>query len=799
MSNLGSLVVSLEANIVKFQSDLGKAAAIAEQRAAQMDRTFSMVKNSLATIGVAVGFGIVFDKIKGQIEGAIDTAAGLQQLSERTGAAVEALSSLSLVAKLSGTGTDQLAVGLQKLSKSMIDAENGGTKTSASFNAIGISMADLQGKKPDQVFQMVAKSLADYQDGAEKVVIVQNLLGKSGADLLPVMKDLADVGDLQATVTGAQAAQADELEKNLVRLHLSTDALFQKISLQLVPVFNAVVKTFLDTANGTDGIRGSIDKLSADNSIRTWAENTVKALGNVTDAWQGMSRAYETTELKLHAGIEAFKAFESLNFSKALAIKAQANKDSAAIWAQPYFSQTLRTNLAATHYVGTFDNGEGQDGAKPIIPIAGLGNANAYKGPKDDPARAYMEGQLKAQDALIAAEKTQLATREQMLDFYRGLDLFTLRDTEEKKQQLIADNLVTTQAAYNKEVAAVKDYIAHADTQQNKQQGQNQLADVIRKRAAAEVEANKQISDSQNKLLQVMVQFDNATVEGQRQADKSNAAARFQIDLLGQNTLAVQQQLAAKQIQLALDERIYQLKKLDPTVDTSKAIAAAAIQQAQAQALITESYNKQRDAIFGANEALRKYQEDAGNKAAQIESALMNAFKGAEDAAVSFVTTSKGSIKSLVDSVVADITRMIIKEQESKILGGLSSGGGMMGLLGSLIGAVSGTSGMASVASGMGGDSLDNFIGLAGLAGAKASGGPVMGGSSYLVGENGPEIFKPSASGTIIPNGAIGGAGGQPTINQTIVFNHTGQVDPRTKTQLAAAALQGMRQGQRNL
>ena len=41
--------------------------------------------------------------------------------------------------------------------------------------------------------------------------------------------------------------------------------------------------------------------------------------------------------------------------------------------------------------------------------------------------------------------------------------------------------------------------------------------------------------------------------------------------------------------------------------------------------------------------------------------------------------------------------------------------------------------------------------------GARASGGPVSGGSSYIVGERGPEIFTPSSSGMITPNSAIGG------------------------------------------
>ena len=43
------------------------------------------------------------------------------------------------------------------------------------------------------------------------------------------------------------------------------------------------------------------------------------------------------------------------------------------------------------------------------------------------------------------------------------------------------------------------------------------------------------------------------------------------------------------------------------------------------------------------------------------------------------------------------------------------------------------------------------------FAGPRASGGPVMSGGSYLVGERGPEIFTPASSGMITPNSAIGG------------------------------------------
>jgi len=42
--------------------------------------------------------------------------------------------------------------------------------------------------------------------------------------------------------------------------------------------------------------------------------------------------------------------------------------------------------------------------------------------------------------------------------------------------------------------------------------------------------------------------------------------------------------------------------------------------------------------------------------------------------------------------------------------------------------------------------------------GKKAAGGPVSGGSPYIVGEKGPELFVPGSSGNIVPNHEMGGA-----------------------------------------
>ncbi|WP_294191442.1 tail tape measure protein [uncultured Sphingomonas sp.] len=51
---------------------------------------------------------------------------------------------------------------------------------------------------------------------------------------------------------------------------------------------------------------------------------------------------------------------------------------------------------------------------------------------------------------------------------------------------------------------------------------------------------------------------------------------------------------------------------------------------------------------------------------------------------------------------------------------------------------------------------LNGLLGLLGLPG-RATGGPVSPGRAYMVGERGPEVFVPTASGQVVANGASSG------------------------------------------
>lgn len=170
---------------------------------------------------------------------------------------------------------------------------------------------------------------------------------------------------------------------------------------------------------------------------------------------------------------------------------------------------------------------------------------------------------------------------------------------------------------------------------------------------------------------------------------------------------------------------------------------------------------KQADWVNGATEAMANYADSSRNAMAQAGSAATNAFKRMEDGIVAFATTGKFNFGDFAQAVIADLIRI----QARAALSGLFSqlGGLIMGAAGGAAGADTGTAGISST-------SPVDMSSVQGIE-LRAAGGPVSAGQPYIVGEVGPELFVPPASGSIVPNNALGtsaAGGGDVTIVQHI-------------------------------
>lgn len=102
----------------------------------------------------------------------------------------------------------------------------------------------------------------------------------------------------------------------------------------------------------------------------------------------------------------------------------------------------------------------------------------------------------------------------------------------------------------------------------------------------------------------------------------------------------------------------------------------------------------------------------------------------------------------------------------------------------------------AGLGAGRGGEGLAAAVSAAvgGLfGGARAEGGPVRGGGAYLVGERGPEVFRPAGGGLIEP---VGAGGVSVTLN---LSGASGRELLRSEAQIAQALARATLLGARRL
>lgn len=242
----------------------------------------------------------------GAIKGAIDTTAAFKDMSEKSGLAVETLSALKTAATLTGTDFDVVVKGGTKLAKTLYDAAGSGGEAAAAFKALGVDIRDAGGavRSQDAILLDVAKRFAEMEDGTAKTALAQKLLGKAGAELIPILNDIGEAGEFVGKVTKEQAAIADDLQKTWIKLTTSGKGMWTTIATQITPALDALAHGFLNVLNGAGGLKGTVAELAADGTLAAWAQKAVIIMAEVADAIVDAGNAFTLLVKTFKAGGE---------------------------------------------------------------------------------------------------------------------------------------------------------------------------------------------------------------------------------------------------------------------------------------------------------------------------------------------------------------------------------------------------------------------------------------------------------------------------------------------------------------
>ena len=211
----------------------------------------------------------------------------------------------------------------------------------------------------------------------------------------------------------------------------------------------------------------------------------------------------------------------------------------------------------------------------------------------------------------------------------------------------------------------------------------------------------------ENEIRRVAITFGEVEAELLRR--------KFVLQREGKELTAEQEAALRKELEVRKD-----LLDLEERRDAATAASAERLQKEREATALLE---QQANTFAGLTDSFDRFAAEANNTRQVVNDIADSFANNLSNTIATFVTTGKASFKEFANALLGDIARIIARLLVVQALSSLGGGSGLGGLLGA------GAS-----------------------AGARASGGPVNKNKSYLVGENGPEMFTPGENGRVTSN-----------------------------------------------
>lgn len=597
-----------------------------------------------------------------------------QDLAEKIGDTAVNVSSLKTAADVSGTAFETIVSNSVKLTAALAKTDDESKLVGESIRALGLDFKEFKAQAPVEQLQSVARALARFADGKEKTAAAIGIFGKQGAELLGFLKEYAEQGLAAAYVTDAQTKAADDFADASARVKSQLQQFLQVSAVDLVPVLNDMGDLFGEMAS----------REQAASQAATLVNSTVGGLVNVFQAVTvlGSDVAFVLKGVGTEIGAIAAQiaALGRLDFKGFSAISDAVKEDGARARTE---LDRLQARIMAIGQPSATGFASSRPAELPKIDISGLSRDKAAKGAASKRrdtqaaedaknARAQLAFEIDAIKNTRDAIANALSNAERILDAQHAAALVVDQEYLERKRALLEANaaaevesLTAKKARLQLEKLTGDDAIANtrkiADVESALVKVRADAATAAEVLAIQQVAANKRIADS---LVQ-------ARAAAQSYLDTiANANAR---DLSGLGRGARQREIDTRinergdQFQARRDELSNQLQTGQITAQNYARFLEIE-EAAHARALASDAqYWQDKLALqanwsLGAEEALTNYADAARDMYTQIDQATTRAFTGMEDALVSFVTTGRLSFKSLADSILADITRIMVRQ-----------------------------------------------------------------------------------------------------------------------------------------
>lgn len=201
------------------------------------------------------------------VDAAGDVAAygdNIDKMSQRLGLSYEGFQRWDYILGQSGVDIDSMQTGLKTLTNQLDDARNGSADAQARFEALGLSLEDINNMSREQVFESVISGFQRMEDSTERAALANDLFGRSGQNLTPLFntsveetKALADAAEELGLIMSDDAVKASaDYQDALDTMQRSMAGLKNNMMGNFLPGITSVMDglTELFTGDGDSGV-----------------------------------------------------------------------------------------------------------------------------------------------------------------------------------------------------------------------------------------------------------------------------------------------------------------------------------------------------------------------------------------------------------------------------------------------------------------------------------------------------------------------------------------------------------------
>lgn len=158
------------------------------------DASVNSFAEKLSGLGQALTGGLVMGGLVNFTHGLVSAGDYLDKASLRLGISTDQLQEWNFAAERSGISSETMAGGMKLLYKNLAAAGEAGSQQAQDFAALKIKLKDVEGKaKPmSEIFGELSDKIADSKDPTVQAGMAMKFFGKSGMQLLPLLKQGRD-------------------------------------------------------------------------------------------------------------------------------------------------------------------------------------------------------------------------------------------------------------------------------------------------------------------------------------------------------------------------------------------------------------------------------------------------------------------------------------------------------------------------------------------------------------------------------------------------------------------------------